>query len=129
MLLLCYRCKDAAYVIKLLRKSNLLPHKVDVFNRFVREEFPNLIDLKQVVMTHPIFQCEDTRRDKSNKKQLVSRMGLVNLMKTFGLKHQGAHNSAHDAQMTLEMYFFMLYYHKHLACCANKLWSLASCSG
>ena len=139
MLFLCYRCKDVAYIIKLLRKQNL-PRKVDVFNSFVREEFPNLIDLKQVVMTDLVFRTSATEFQSlvlnwvitdppavnRNSVQLVSRMGLVRLMQTFGLRDQGSHNSANNAQMTLEMYFFIWKIFNNLQYFAKKLWMCAS---
>ena len=75
-------------------RNQQLPKKVSVFNRFAKEEFPKLYDIKQMVTNH---------RNLTSMK----RMGLVKIMKKYELYDvtaQRAHNAACDAEMTLQLF-------------------------
>ena len=78
-------------MLKYLRRGNNLPREVEVFNRSVGEEFPKFFDLKLVV-----------------SQVLGINRGLVWLMQLFNLPHNADHNAGLDAQMTLELYRFLV---------------------
>ena len=107
------RCKDQAYLIKVLTGRNL-PERVEDFLQLVERYFPQFYDLKYLVTQHePITR--------------ISRFSLEDVMKHYKLKiPENVHNSGVDAVMTTDLYIFLKYVKiENFRFYRNRFWSLA----
>ena len=86
-----------------------LPDSVLDFNKLVQYYFNRCYDLKHIVTT-------------DNHFEKVWRLGLTKLMKHYGLRVNGTHNAACDAEMTVRLFLRIKNLVNNLEDFSNQLW-------